>query len=399
MIHSLGNSCVKYSKQPNNQPYELQHTTTSLSAIITGYQTHQWFNIGCRDWAPHLTSVYHMQREINLECQQRQEQSGVETSLGFKNTICGRFDPSASGKDSWIGETGRQDSSHQQSTPWAICPATEQDPWKCHWDWQNGQQVSKGMVIMQRFHINLYLTHTITPPQNTQQIEIIKTTSEMRKRRVLALVSQCNRAKKRKRLDPVVNNLRDRASMESFYMFVHERNCQKRLWDKFKSMLKSCGVDLPSYTEIKESTIATNYNDKINQMVKIHEYDSTHLTGAYVSLIERLKFAIGLTYDTPPSNLTVCLGGDGRSYSHKSHSVGFGFYLVQDTAATIVSIHNHSFHFIKRSSLTSQTQLNSTQHWLHDRAIFTLSLSLMVMRTMINCCMPVKRLMKSWSHY
>ena len=112
------------------------------------------------------------------------------------------------------------------------------------------------------------------------------------------------------------------------------------MWNAFGRLLPQSQIHIPTYQSIKQSKIAQDCIHRVLGHVPIQEYDDNVLECARVSLIDRLKFALRLQYETCPEHVAICLGGDGRSYSHRSHSVLLGFYLVE------VSSHSVARNFI-----------------------------------------------------
>ena len=171
------------------------------------------------------------------------------------------------------------------------------------------------------------------------KLEHTEQVAEERKKRLRA-IQFCKSKNKRPKIthnEQTNMQMHQPDNLKHCYLFIYKQNCQQRLWDHFRHLLKKGGIDLPSFKQIKESSVARSYTTTINKMVPIHEFNDGVLHGAYVGLTNRLKFAVKASFDQIPSELTVCLGGDGRSYSHRSHSVGFGFHLMQEFNPTIVS--------------------------------------------------------------
>ena len=70
------------------------------------------------------------------------------------------------------------------------------------------------------------------------------------------------------------------------------------MWNAFGRLLAQSYIQFPTYQSIKQSKIAQDFIHRVLGHVPIHEYDGNDLDGARVSLIERLKFALRLQYET-----------------------------------------------------------------------------------------------------
>ena len=120
--------------------------------------------------------------------------------------------------------------------------------------------------------------------------------------------------------------------LQQFFLFILQHQCKKRMWNAFGRLLAQSQIQFPTYQSIKQTTIAQDCIQRVLGHVPIHEYDGNDFEGALVSLIDRLKFALRLQFATCPEHVAICVGGDGRSYSHQSHSVLLGFYLVEESS-------------------------------------------------------------------